>query len=772
MKSQVSLKKMTPQLHLKMKQQLPRFIFANTDFEVIIVLGGADTQMNFTAEKLVLEASLGLPANIKTSQTEQKYYSELLVGNFPCGFERDMSCKLKLRIREASGRFGFRLCFFVKCTENFKIETLESSAIDVVTDPPTEWLDGPAEQLDEMLNQSPNLLNCQDSRDSGWRCRGRSALIYAAEKGRKDCVQVLLNAGADTDLQDKNGHTALMCCVDEECISLILQSNANSELVDTGGKTALFLAFEKRRLACLKLLLEASANIDHQVWGWTVLMRAAAQSDKHLMKILLGACANTDVQNMKGYTALILATLNGHEACVKLLIDAKANSNLQDKKGRTALIYAAQDGHEACVQHLLEAKANPDLQDSAGCTALMSAAQYNYLSSCELLVHHRADVNLKNMAGRTALMTAKAFGNAETASFIAYSTDNSQEADLLSKGCYGTMYVCRKDALFQMEKMLTCEEAVSLGYVLQYPGSGTVLFLSQRWLGSTKSPPHPDNDNNQKLNAIKIALNHHTDFISVVYVWIDYLCIPQCVENCFEQLLAINSLPYVIQQCSHFVVLVGESGLCNSQMEDEGCLNVYLSRGWCRLELLSAIALHLSQSDQFVAWECSMNTGEVKILDSCLDSFNKCNPFTGDFTNPNDKQRISLAVLKLCDLLEKSYKSNPEITKIKELAFHHYPMEDTTCPLVQKYKVRSASQKSLSFDEPKKQQEVLQVKAEIITASASLTTLCEPETNATSPFDFETNTTAPWESEKNTTSPCESDTNTPVDQDQNGCIIT
>jgi ankyrin repeat protein len=47
-----------------------------------------------------------------------------------------------------------------------------------------------------------------------------------------------------------------------------------------------------------------------------------------------------NVQNKDKWTALMLAAAKGHVGVVRLLVEAKADLNVQDKRGRTALTVA------------------------------------------------------------------------------------------------------------------------------------------------------------------------------------------------------------------------------------------------------------------------------------------------------------------------------------------------------------------------------------------------------------------------------------------------
>ncbi|KAI0428831.1 hypothetical protein F5Y09DRAFT_275147 [Xylaria sp. FL1042] len=113
-----------------------------------------------------------------------------------------------------------------------------------------------------------------------------------------------------------------------------------------------------------------------------------------VMSTILGDY-NVDVTNSLSETSLLWATQNGHEAIVKLLLEAGANTELQDDFGQTPLSWAAEKGHEAIVKLLLAAGANTELQGRYGRTPLSWAAEKGHEAIVKLLLAAGANTELQ-----------------------------------------------------------------------------------------------------------------------------------------------------------------------------------------------------------------------------------------------------------------------------------------------------------------------------------------------------------------------------------------
>ncbi len=120
----------------------------------------------------------------------------------------------------------------------------------------------------KLLVKKGAKINAQ--RDIGELINGRTgltALIIAANWGRTDVVQFLLEQGADPNLTDSwGGHdTALMYAAvygREEIVVLLLKHGAKVDHRDSRGRTALHRAVETGTPAVEKLLTDAGATID------------------------------------------------------------------------------------------------------------------------------------------------------------------------------------------------------------------------------------------------------------------------------------------------------------------------------------------------------------------------------------------------------------------------------------------------------------------------------------------------------------------------------
>jgi ankyrin repeat protein len=132
--------------------------------------------------------------------------------------------------------------------------------------------------------------------------------------------------------------------------------------VDEWGSTALMLACYHDHTSCVRMLLDEGANIDLQDHrGVTCLMETSWNCNIELVHMLLHADVppNVNIVDDRGYSAITQAAEEGFDEVVVLLIEAGAGVNVRDKHYRaSALMYAAAQGHLTVVRMLHAAGAD------------------------------------------------------------------------------------------------------------------------------------------------------------------------------------------------------------------------------------------------------------------------------------------------------------------------------------------------------------------------------------------------------------------------------
>ena len=165
------------------------------------------------------------------------------------------------------------------------------------------------------------------------------------------------------------------------------QSNQKYSFVcqqDKGGDTALHWALSSNSTKCVKLLLEAQADVH--------------------------------IRNLDGGQPIHAAVINHSAQCLPLLLKAGANPNIlfdqpsqgidqndiPARFGDTPLHIACRDKDVPCVALLLRGGANPNIVDAKGQSPLHVASELRHLGITELLIQHNANLSIAEETGRTA----------------------------------------------------------------------------------------------------------------------------------------------------------------------------------------------------------------------------------------------------------------------------------------------------------------------------------------------------------------------------------
>ncbi|KAF7730544.1 hypothetical protein EC973_001925 [Apophysomyces ossiformis] len=187
----------------------------------------------------------------------------------------------------------------------------------------------------EIMSQ-PDLLQKLQS-DQEYLSRPLNIAVLA---GHTDMVRLLLSAGADINLKDGRGRTALICAIYGLDLDATNINTSNLDLISQTHET---------HLDVMKNVLLSHPN-------------------------LYASTLDSPQYEIKGITPLCLASYLGKAEIIQLLLDdGRVNVDGTDSKNATALMYAARDGNLPIVKMLLSYNASPDITDNHGWSAIQYA---------------------------------------------------------------------------------------------------------------------------------------------------------------------------------------------------------------------------------------------------------------------------------------------------------------------------------------------------------------------------------------------------------------
>ena len=280
---------------------------------------------------------------------------------------------------------------------------------------------------------------------------GVSALGYALKAFRIDVLQLLLKADSPAVLNSRSPAPLCFAAYKDnlELLELFLRSGADINVKDQAGRTALFWAVKNKSQVMTTILLAHGAAVDEaDNDGTTPLHVAATTESSPLLSQLVehGASINLKRKTMEakrehwqlfdevdfdlrstrdGATALHLAAAHLCAVNVRLFVKSGADLDAESGDGRTVLSRLSSSAsitesgtagatealalRQSIAHMLILGGTDVDHRDKQGQTALMIAAEDVDWQLAELLLRANADPHIKDAKGRNVVHAAFAY---------------------------------------------------------------------------------------------------------------------------------------------------------------------------------------------------------------------------------------------------------------------------------------------------------------------------------------------------------------------------
>ncbi len=212
--------------------------------------------------------------------------------------------------------------------------------------------DGDVKKVQALINGNPDLVLSKDG-------NGLTALHWAAGRGHRELVELLMASKADVNAKSGNGSTPLHLAAfngHKDVAELLLANHAEVNAKNNDGWTPLHGATRYDHLDVAELLVANGADVNAKVNnGSTPLHMAAALGYKGLAELLLDHQADVNVKESHGFTPLQLAESNSQPDVAELLRQhigqgastptqaAPTTSAQGDKHGAEALAHEIQE---------------------------------------------------------------------------------------------------------------------------------------------------------------------------------------------------------------------------------------------------------------------------------------------------------------------------------------------------------------------------------------------------------------------------------------------
>lgn len=282
-------------------------------------------------------------------------------------------------------------------------------------------------------------------------------LAEAAYKGNQKILELLLKHGAKVNEPGEEGETAVMLAAGAGRLAILkrlMEAKADLRQTDSGGQDALTYAVNAEHRETIEFLLPHFPKQRQEKIQRQAHLREAkgSQRESEVVKRLKTARETAPAAKPR-VESLFRAHESGDEKKLLQLLAAGADPNETNAEGTTILAaVAASTRIYTMLKPLLDAGADPNRGEVF---RPLSMATTFGLESVELLLNAKADVNWADPDGNTPLMSAASAGNDDVVQLLLKTGANPNAEDVDGHTAYWHALECNNGSTAQLLAQVT-----------------------------------------------------------------------------------------------------------------------------------------------------------------------------------------------------------------------------------------------------------------------------------------------------------------------------
>ena len=246
---------------------------------------------------------------------------------------------------------------------------------------------GNTEEIEKAIKADPTALD---------RIMGDNSMLHTAlEHGQVETVKKLIELGADVDLANSRGRTALHFAIQRgdkpELFDLVMAADPSLNHVDENRVSPFLQAIYYGHSGMAKKLANAGCDVNvKDRFERPVIYEAASNGMGELVELLIENGGNVRESDSNGTTAFMMLCHSGQLELVKEHFDIALATQVNNDN-QNCLSYAAFSNSPELVEYLCEKTDLENTADQWGRTPLLVACEQDKIEIAKILLKHGAN---------------------------------------------------------------------------------------------------------------------------------------------------------------------------------------------------------------------------------------------------------------------------------------------------------------------------------------------------------------------------------------------